>query len=68
MNRADGKKLVTEIFYASQKAVDPYESVKGYADKIRFDLGCLLKYSILFVNVIARLRKHGPALAAPLSR
>jgi hydroxypyruvate reductase/glycerate 2-kinase len=35
MNQTDNRKLVTEIFYASLKAVDPYVSVKSHAGKIR---------------------------------
>jgi len=34
MNKTDNAKLASEIFYASLKAVDPYDSVKHYADKI----------------------------------
>jgi len=34
MNRGYNRKLVTGIFYASLKAVDPYDSVKHYADEI----------------------------------
>lgn len=29
------KKLVAEIFYAALKAVDPYNAVRRYTDKIR---------------------------------
>lgn len=36
MEYRDIKKLVSEIFYAALKAVDPYESVRHYTDKIRF--------------------------------
>lgn len=35
MGKIAFNKLFTEIFYASLKAVDPYESVKHYAHKIR---------------------------------
>jgi glycerate 2-kinase len=34
MDNAESKKLVTQIFNASLESVDPYESVKKYADKI----------------------------------
>jgi len=34
MNKTDNRELVTKIFYTSLKAVDPYESIKGYVDKI----------------------------------
>lgn len=35
MNRTDNRKMATEIFYSGLKAVDPYDLVKIYADKIR---------------------------------
>jgi glycerate 2-kinase len=35
MNKPEGRKFAAEIFYASLKAVDPYISVKHYADRIR---------------------------------
>jgi hypothetical protein len=34
---------------------------------VRNDFGFLLKYSILSVNMMARLIKHDPALAVPFS-
>jgi glycerate-2-kinase len=35
MNQSDHGRLVSEIFYASLKAVDPYDAVKGHLEKIR---------------------------------
>jgi glycerate 2-kinase len=36
MNHRDHKSLTAELFYASLKAVDPYESVKRYTEKIHY--------------------------------
>ena len=35
MNQTNNRESAFEIFYSSLKAVDPFDSVKGYADKIR---------------------------------
>lgn len=35
MNQTNNTESAFEIFYSSLKAVDPFDSVKGYADKIR---------------------------------